>query len=318
VVITSVLQIKEGTMTTGALIAVVMLAGRAMAPVSATVSIFARLYQSSAQIKALAQVLRSAPERQASDPHVAGTAMRGAIGMAGAGFRFEGAAAASLEDISLTIAAGEKVAVIGKSGSGKSTLLQMICGLLPQQDGVITIDGHAIDRYAMSHLRRGVVYCGQDSAIFDTTLWQNVLLDLPEPGHELVDRAIRCSGLDCFVGRTVEGYMRNVGPRGSALSGGQRQALLLARALIRDPAVLLLDEPTASLDITSERTVIDGLREAAQGKTLVIATHRLALLELVDRVIWLEAGRIIADRPREEVMAELAAAAQRRPPREAA
>jgi ATP-binding cassette subfamily C protein LapB len=100
--------------------------------------------------------------------------------------------------------------------------------------------------------------------------------------------------------------MRNVGPRGSALSGGQRQSLLLARALIRDPKVLLLDEPTASLDITSEQNVIAGLREATRDKTLIVATHRFAVLDLVDRVIWLEDGRVVADRPKQEVLAMLA------------
>jgi ATP-binding cassette subfamily C protein LapB len=106
--------------------------------------------------------------------------------------------------------------------------------------------------------------------------------------------------------------MRKTGPRGSALSGGQRQTILLARALIRDPQVLLLDEPTASLDITSEQTIIAGLREAAADRTLVIATHRLALLDLVDRVIWLEDGRIVADRPKSDVLAMLRDANSRR------
>ena len=134
----------------------------------------------------------------------------------------------------------------------------------------------------------------------------------------MVERAIRCSGLDTFVARTVEGYMRKAGPRGSALSGGQRQALLLARALVRDPPVLLLDEPTASLDISSEQAVIAGLREACADKTLIVATHRLALLDLVDRVIWLDAARIIADRPKAEVLAMLARENSKRAAQEAA
>jgi ATP-binding cassette subfamily C protein LapB len=318
VVIIGVLEIKAGAMTTGALIAVVMLTGRAMVPVASTVSMFARLYQSIAQFNALSGILQAEPERDVSDPAVRGGAIRGEIRASGVSHSFGGSAAPSLKDISFAVRPGEKIALIGKSGSGKSTLLQLIAGLLPQHEGLLAIDGHAIDRFSIPQLRKSIVYSAQDATIFEGTLWHNILLGMPEPEHDIVDRAIRCSGLDSFVSRTVEGYMRKAGPRGSALSGGQRQALLLARALVRNPAVLLLDEPTASLDVGSEQAVIAGLREAARDKTLIVATHRLALLDIVDRVIWLEDGRIIADRPKAEVLARLAGQNGKREPREAA
>ncbi|MDF8335167.1 ATP-binding cassette domain-containing protein [Novosphingobium cyanobacteriorum] len=312
VVVIGVLQIRAGIMTSGALIAVVLLTGRAMVPVAGTVAMFARLYQSLAQFEALAAILKEEAERQVSDPAIGDAPIKGAIAASRLGHRFADAAAPSLVDVSFTIRPGEKIALIGKSGSGKSTLLQLIAGLVQPQEGLLTIDGHAIDRFAIPHLRRSVVYSAQDATIFDGTLWHNILLGLPEPDERTVDRAIRCSGLDSFVARTAEGYMRKAGPRGQALSGGQRQALLLARALVRDPAVLLLDEPTASLDVASEQSVIAGLREACADKTLVVATHRLAVLDLVDRVIWLEEGRIIADRPKAEVLARLGAQAAQR------
>lgn len=318
VVVIGVLQIKAGLMTTGALIAVVLLTGRAMVPVAATVSMFARAYQSLAQFQALAGLLQTEPERDVSDPAVGLAPVRGALAVAGLSHRFDGSGAPSLAGLTFQIREGERVALIGKSGSGKSTLLQLLAGLIPAQDGLVTLDGHALDRFAIPHLRRHVVYSAQDAMIFEGTVWHNILLGMPEPEAAVVDRAIRCSGLDNFVARTAEGYMRQVGPRGSALSGGQRQALLLARALVRDPRVLLLDEPTASLDVASEQAVIAGLAEAAQGKTLIVATHRLALLEIVDRVIWLEDGRVVADRPKADVLAQLAGASGKQTPREAA
>jgi ATP-binding cassette, subfamily C, bacterial LapB len=306
VVVIGVLQIKAGLMTTGALIAVVLLTGRAMVPVAATVSMFARAYQSLAQFQALAGLLQTEPERDVSDPAVSLAPVRGALGVAGLSHTFAGSGAPSLTGLTFSLREGERVALIGKSGSGKSTLLQLLAGIVPVQDGLITLDGHALDRFSIPHLRRHVIYSAQDAMIFEGTIWHNILLGMPEPEAEVVERAIRCSGLDSFVARTAEGYMRQVGRRGAALSGGQRQSLLLARALVRDPKVLLLDEPTASLDTASEQAVIAGLAEATRGKTLVVATHRLALLEIVDRVIWLEEGRIVADRPKAEVLAQLA------------
>jgi len=311
VVVIGVLEIKAGVMTTGALIAVVLLTGRAMVPVATTIAMFARAYQSLAQFNALAGLLQTEPERDVSDPAISLAPVRGAIRVAGLGHTFAGSGAPSLNGLSFAVREGERVALIGKSGSGKSTLLQLLAGLVPAQDGLITLDGHALERFSIPQLRRNVIYSAQDAMIFEGTVWHNILLGMPEPATEVVERAIRCSGLDSFVARTAEGYMRSVGPRGSALSGGQRQSLLLARALVRNPAVLLLDEPTASLDIASEQAVIAGLAEATRGKTLIVATHRLALLEIVDRVIWLEEGRIVADRPKAEVLAQLASQNER-------
>lgn len=170
-----------------------------------------------------------------------------------------------------------------------------LAGMVPAQDGLITLDGHALYRFSIPQLRRGVVYSAQDAMIFEGTLWHNILLAMPEPEVEVTRRAIRCSGLDTFVACTAEGYIRAVGPRGSALSGDRRQA------------VLLLDEPTASLDIASKAAVIAGFAEAIRSQTLIVATHRLALLGIVDRAIWPEDGRIVADRPKADVLAQLAA-----------
>ncbi|WP_070157911.1 ATP-binding cassette domain-containing protein [Sphingobium phenoxybenzoativorans] len=303
VVVIGVFQIKDNVMTTGAMIAVTMLTGRAMVPVSSAISMISKGYQSLSQFAGLSKLLAMEPERDVSDPSIKRRAVNGDIRLQNVAFTYAEGAAPSLKDLSVSFQPGEKIALIGKSGSGKSTLLQLLAGMIEPQAGAMTVDGHAASQYAAAHLRQSIVYSAQDAALFDTSIWENILLGLEEPEEAVVERAIMASGLDGFVSRSVEGYGRKVGPRGSKLSGGQRQSVILARALVRDPNVLLLDEPTASMDIASEQSVIQGLREAARDKTLIVATHRMALLDLVDRVIWLDEGKIVADRPRAEIIA---------------
>ena len=305
VVVIGVFQIKSGMMTTGALVACTMLTGRAMVPVSSAITMMSKANQSLSQFAGLARILALPPERQVSDPGVRRTPVAGRFGLEAVSVAYPGAATPSLADVSLTIAPGEKIALIGKSGSGKTTLLNLLAGLAEPSTGALTIDGHAMAQYAAAQLRRGIVYAAQDATLFDDSIWENILLGMDEPDEAIVELAITASGLDGFVSRTVEGFCRKVGPRGSHLSGGQRQSVLLARALIRDPRILLLDEPTASMDIGTEQAVIQGLRGATRNRTLVVATHRLAVLDIVDRVIWLDGGRVIADRPRDEVLAML-------------
>jgi ATP-binding cassette, subfamily C, bacterial LapB len=303
VVVVGVYQLQAGTMTTGALVAVTMLAGRAMVPVTTATGLLTRLYQNITQFSALATILASEPERDVSDPVIARKPIVGAFGLENVAHSYSEDGSPCLQGLNLRIAAGERIALIGKSGSGKSTLLRVLAGLTAPQTGLITVDGHAMSRFGASHLRQGIAYAAQDAVLFSGTIWENILLGREEPDSDIVERAIMASGLDQFIARTVEGYTRQVGPGGSHLSGGQRQAVILARALIRVPQVLLLDEPTASMDITSERHVIDGIAKATRGQTLIIATHRMAALDIVDRVIWLDGGRIVADRPVAEVKA---------------
>lgn len=305
VIVIGVYQIQAGMMTTGAMIAVTMLTGRAMVPVSAAISMVSRGYQSLSQFAGLSGLLSTEPERDISDPALQGKRIRGEIRLAHVDFTYEGASEPSLKDVSLSVEPGERIALIGRSGSGKSTLLQLLSGMIAQGGGTITVDGHAMGQYAASHLRSHIVYCGQDAALFDSSIWDNILLGMSEPAPEIVEQAIRASGIDRFVARSAEGYARKIGLHGCKLSGGQRQSLVLARALIRDPGMLLLDEPTASMDINSEQAVINGLRDAIKGRTLIVATHRMALLDLVDRIIWLDEGKVVADKPRTEILTML-------------
>lgn len=305
VIIIGVFQIKAGVITTGALVAATMLAGRAMVPVSSAIAIISKGYQSLSQFAGLADLLAMEPERDVSDPSIRRSEINGDIRLRQVSYTYEGAAEQSLRGLTLNIEPGEKIALIGRSGSGKSTLLQILSGMLNPNEGALSIDGHAMDQFASSHLRQSIVYSGQDAVLFNTSIWDNILLGMEEPDPDVVERAIRAAGLDRFIDRSVEGYTRKVGPRGAHLSGGQRQSVLIARAMVRNPAILLLDEPTANMDIDSEQAVINGLRQAAADTTVIVATHRMALLDLVDRVIWLEEGRVFADKPKQEVLAML-------------
>lgn len=312
VVIIGVFQIKAGAMTAGALVAATMLAGRAMVPVSGAISMVSKGYQSLSQFAGLAELLAMEPERAVSDPSIRRQPIAGDIKLRDVSYTYEGAAEQSLRDVSLSIRPGEKIALIGRSGSGKSTLLQLLSGMLTPSAGAIRVDGHAIDQFAVSQLRQGIVYSGQDAVLFDSSIWENILLGMEEPDAHLVERAIRASGLERFVDHSVEGYTRKVGPRGTRLSGGQRQSVLIARAVVRDPSLLLLDEPTANMDIDSEQAIINGLRREMPDATVIVATHRMALLDLVDRIVWLEEGRIFADKSKQEVLAMLRGQQQQR------
>jgi ATP-binding cassette subfamily C protein LapB len=318
VVIIGVFQIKAGVMTSGAMIAVTMLTGRAMVPVSNAIGVVSKAYQSMAQLAGLAQILTMEAERDISDPAIARRPIVGRICLNDVTCRYHEAAETSLTNVSLSIERGEKIAIIGRSGSGKSTLLRAISGMLPVESGAITVDGHMMSQFAAAHLRKSIVYAGQDAGLFNASIWENILLGMEEPEEQVVERAITVSCLDRFVSRSVEGFTRNIGPGGCKLSGGQRQSLVLARALIRDPGTLLLDEPTASMDINAEQGVINGLRTSMNGRTLIIATHRMALLEVVDRIILVEGGKIVADRPQREMLAKLRDQYQASPARAAA
>lgn len=303
VIIIGVFQIQANVLSVGGLVASTLIAGRAMVPVSNAVGIISRAYQGLSQFASLSSLLSLEPEKDISDPTVRERPIEGELRLNMVTFAYEGSAAPALSGVTLAIGRGEKVALIGKSGSGKSTLLHLLAALQQPDSGTFLIDGFNADHYAASQLRRAIVLQGQDMQLFDATIFENLTIGVDTIDEALLRGALRAAGIEGFIAQQSDGLSFKPGPRGARLSGGQRQAVMLARALARPSAVLLLDEPTSAMDIASEQTVIAGLRAAAADKTLIIATHRLALLELVDRVIWLDQGRIVADKPRDEVMA---------------
>lgn len=305
VVVVGVFQIKAGAMSVGGLVAATMLAGRAMVPISSAITLVSRAYQSLAQFAGLSSLLTLDPEPDTGDPALATRGVKGELVFAGVAFQYPGAPQPVLSGLKFTITPGERVALIGRSGSGKSTLIQMMAGMVSPTEGRLRVDGHDITHYATAQLRSRIGYAAQDAVLFDMSLRDNILLGVETIDESIFESACRASAVDAFAKRLPDGYGFRTGPRGDRLSGGQRQAVILARALVRNPAMLLLDEPTEAMDLLTEQSVIAGLKSWLPNRTLILATHRPALLTLVDRVIWLDDGRVVADQPVDAVLSRL-------------
>jgi len=205
----------------------------------------------------------------------------------------------------LRIAAGERVAVIGRVGSGKTSLLRLAAGLYTPDDGAVLIDGIDARQLDAADLRSNLGFVSQDVLLFNGTLRENIVMGAPLADDEAVIRHAETAGLRDFVDRHPRGFDLPVGERGERLSGGQRQAVGMARALLHNAPMLLMDEPTSGMDFSTEAQLTQRLAQFAQGRTVLLVTHRTSLLSLVERVIVVDQGRIVADGPRDAVMAQL-------------
>ena len=207
-----------------------------------------------------------------------------------------------LEGVTFQIEPGEKVGMIGRIGSGKTTILRMITGLYAPETGLVAVDGMDVSQFDPTDLRANIGVVSQDVQLFAGTLEENICLAGPTVEDEAVQRAARIAGVHTIAEKHPLGYAMPVGARGQALSGGERQAASVARALLRDPPVLLLDEPTAALDNTSEGRLRARLANVTGSKTLLLVTNRASMLSLVDRLIVVDKGRIVADGAKQEVL----------------
>jgi ATP-binding cassette subfamily C protein LapB len=211
----------------------------------------------------------------------------------------------ALEGVSFEIEAGSCVAILGRVGSGKSTALRLALNLDEPQSGHVLLDGVDVRQYHPAALRAAIGYAGQEAVLFHGTIRDNILAARPGLSDAELLAAARTAGLDDLLSRSVTGLQTPVGERGARLSGGERQAVSLARALAGQPPVLLLDEPTSAMDNTTEQRVIAGLAEARRGLTTLIVTHKPALLPLASRIIVLDQGKVVMDGPRDAVLARL-------------
>nr|WP_284041290.1 type I secretion system permease/ATPase [Halomonas olivaria] len=304
VIIIGVYQIIEGNLTQGGLIAAYMLSSRAMAPISQAAALLAQYHQSSTALESLNGVMDKKVERHEGKAYVEKPNLTGSIRLEKVTLRYPNEEREALRDVSISIKAGEKVALLGRIGCGKSSLNKLVLGFYQPSSGAVLVDGVDIRQLDPLQLRRHIGYVPQDVSLFAGSLRDNIVAG---GGSDRVDdeallRAIEIAGLEPLVNSHPSGVDLQVGERGQALSGGQKQSVAIARALVQDPPILLLDEPTSSMDNASEEAFKANLINVAAGKTILVVTHRTSLLSLVDRIIVMDAGKVVADGPRDTVV----------------
>ncbi len=306
--------VTASLMTVGALSACMMLASRAIMPVATVMGQGFRLKQIFSTTALLAEFATTPPE-QAGDTSdaAAGRPVRGAYDFNRVTFT-HGEGAPLMAGLSLAVKAGERVAVIGKSGSGKSTLLKLMVRLHDANEGSIHVDGRDIRQIDPLVLRRSVALMPQDAWLSESTLEGNMKAGLGVVSDEWFTTVAQITGVADLANRSPSGYSLETGPGGQRLSGGERQSVTLARALMGKPQLLLLDEPTSAMDNEREMRIVKALTGELRDGTLagtgvVIATHRLPILALVDRIIWMDAGKIVADGPKDEIFRKFGLAA---------
>lgn len=300
-----VFLIQAGTITMGAMIAAVILGGRTLAPLSQLASAMSRANGALEAYRSLSSVMNDdSDQSDAARPRLSRPHLDGTVELKNVSYTFPGATAPIIRNLSLKIPAGQKVAIMGRMGSGKSTLSRLLSGLIEPGEGAVMVDGVDIRQIDRSDLRRNVGVMLQETWLFSGTVKENLQMGFYEyDDAHLLDIA-KVSGVDDFVANHPQGYDMVLKERGEGLSGGQRQSINLARALLHGPNLLILDEPTSSMDTATERAVIDRLKAWAGKRTMIMITHRNSLLELADRVLVIDQGAVVADTTPEKLRAQ--------------
>ncbi|MBP2557437.1 ATP-binding cassette subfamily C protein LapB [Neorhizobium galegae] len=303
IVIAGTYEFSEGHLAMGAIIATVMLAGRAGAPLGQIAMALARFRQAMTSLKILDKIMEQPEDRPSTVGFVNREIKRGGFSFQNVSFQYPGSDYKVINQLSLTVAPGERVGIIGRIGSGKTTLGRLLDGLFLPSDGRLLIDGVDIRQYHMSEVRSAVAVAGQSSDLFSGTVKENLLIGRADASDEELLHVSRMTGVDEFVSNHPRGFDMPVGERGSNLSSGQKQALAIARLLLTKPKIVFLDEPSGAMDLASERHLLAKLSTAfSRETTLLIATHRFSMLELCDRLVVIDKGRIVADGPKAAVL----------------
>lgn len=300
--------VMSGDLTVGSLVAASILASRMMAPMAQVTQVLSKWQQARLALSSLDSIMQLTVDDPGAERRIHRPVIAGEFALRDAVFRYQEGAPPALRVEQLDIAPGERIAVLGRNGAGKSTLLQALAGMVEPSAGELTVDRVQLAHIDPADVRRDINLMGQNARLFHGSLRDNLLLGAPDASDEELLSALQISGAGEVVKKLPGGLDYLVQEGGLGLSGGQRQTLLLARLLVRQPRVLLLDEPTASFDEVAEKRFIQQLEPWLEGRTLIVATHRQSILSLVDRIIVVDNGRIVRDGSKQQILGRLAAA----------
>jgi len=305
-IVIGVFLIMNGNLTVGALVAANMLAGRVLAPIAGIASVITRGTQTFAALRSINRIMSLERERSPDRSYLARKIEKGTINFENVTFTYPNAPTKALDKVTFKITSGERVGIIGRIGSGKTTVGRLLLAFYEAQEGRILIDGVDSRQYDPADLRAGIGFAMQDTDLFFGKLRDNITLGFPAASDEEVLAAARLAGVESFIAGHPTGYDMPISEGGRSLSGGQKQAIGLARVLIRKPKILFLDEPTAHFDVRSESEFLERLKALDDARmTIIISTHRLSLLTMVDRLLLFDNGRLVADGPRDKVLSLL-------------
>ena len=293
--------IVAGTITQGALIAAVILGGRTMSPLSQLANTMSRMNGALTSYRNLDSFFGKNFNKVSNKSPISRPKFNGEIEFKNVSYKFEGASQPIIKNLSFKIPAGQKVALLGKMGSGKSTFSRLVAGIYEPSEGAILIDGVDVRQIDQADKRKNIGIMLQDSWLFSGTIRENIQMGFNEYDDDHLLRVCKIAGVDDFISSQPQGYDLEILERGLGLSGGQKQTINLARSLLHDPKILLLDEPTSSMDQASETKVVHALQDACRDKTMLIVTHRNPILKMVDRIFVFESGSIIADQTPEQL-----------------
>lgn len=297
--------VQDGALTMGGLIAAVILGGRAIAPIGQIANLMTRYHQASGSLKTLNNVMGKDVERPADKQFLHRPNLKGKITFEHVNFTYPHTQNGVLRDVSFNIEAGERVGIIGRIGSGKSTIARLMLNLYEPQDGTIRIDDTDYRQIDPADLRRNMAYIAQDVVLFSGSVRDNITASAPHITEDKVLACAKLSGVHDFVSRHPMGYDAPVGEYGAGLSGGQRQSIALARAMITNPHILVCDEPTNAMDMQAEQIFCDYIGNQIKGKTFIMITHKSTMLHMVDRLIVMHNGKVILDGRRDDVLKAL-------------
>ncbi len=306
VVILGVYRVSDNAISMGGIIAAVILSSRAISPMAQLAGLMTRGNHTASALRQLNQIMTQESEFENKGHLVSKHRLQGQIDTDHISFNYPNSERPILHPMSLSIKPGERVAIIGRNGSGKSTLAKLLVGLYQPTKGSLRYDGLDSAQIHPTDLRRNFGYLPQDITLFHGSIRDNILFGTRQVTEHQLIRAVQLSGVNQFTDIETEGLDQQVGEGGQALSRGQRQTIALARAILNDPPVLLMDEPTASLDARAEKQFVRAMGNVAKDRTLILITHQMHLLHLVDRIIVIDKGHLVTDGPKETVLEQLA------------